>query len=183
MAERSVHDHMPLRRGEAERLAALHAYDILDTPPEQEFDDLARIAAHVCAAPIALVSFLAEDRQWFKAEIGFGRRETPIELAFCFHAVHQPQLFVVPDARQDARFAGNPLVTGEPHLRFYAGALIFSALGTPIGSLCVFDYEPRLGITVAQGEILIALARQSSVLLEYRLAVARLAEFEAPRSP
>jgi GAF domain-containing protein len=179
MADPSVQSDFLSHWGDAERLADLRAYSIVDSPPEQEFDDLARIAAHVCATPIALVNFLTEDRQWFKAEIGFGMREIPLELAFCAHAEHQPQLFVVPDATQDARFCRNPLVTGEPHLRFYAGALILSPRGSPVGSLCVFDYAPRFGITIDQGEILIALARQGSILLEHRLAMRQLAEQEA----
>jgi GAF domain-containing protein len=166
------------RRSEAERLAALYAYDILDTPPEPEFDELAHIAAHVCTTPIALVNFLAEDRQWFKAEVGLGRRETPIGLAFCTHAFLQPQVFVVPDTTKDPRFNCNPLVTEEPYLRFYAGALIHTGGGVPVGTLCVLDYAPRPGISLEQGNILLALARQATMLLEYRLTLRRLAEYE-----
>ena len=103
---------------EAERLAALHSYGILDTPPEPAFDGIARIAALVCRTPMALVNFVAEDRQWFKAEIGVGRRETPLAMAICTHALLQPDLFVVPDTLAEARFACNPLVTGWPHLQF-----------------------------------------------------------------
>jgi GAF domain-containing protein len=169
----------PVAWSEADRIAALHAYEILDTGPEQEFDDLARIAAHVSSAPIALVNFLAEDRQWFKAEIGLGMRETPIGVAFCTHAILQPDLFVVPDTTSDPRFNCNPLVTDEPHLRFYVGALILTGDGVPVGTLCVLDYAPRLGITLEQGSILLALARQATTLLEYRLARRRLAECEA----
>jgi GAF domain-containing protein len=179
MAATAQGDRSRRRWSEAERLAALYTYEILDTPPEEVFDDLARIAAHVCSTPIALVNFLAEDRQWFKAEIGIGRRETPIEIAFCAHAILQPDLFVVPDAAQDARFSCNPLVTEEPHLRFYAGALIRSGTGVPVGTLCVFDHLPHHGITLEQGDILLALARQATVLLEYRLALRRLTELQA----
>jgi GAF domain-containing protein len=169
--------HKP-RWSEAERLAALYAYDILDTLPEQEFDELARIAAYVCSAPIALVNFLAEDRQWFKAEIGLGRKETPIDLAFCTHAILQPDLFVVPDTTQDIRFNCNPLVTEEPYLRFYAGALIVTNAGVPVGTLCVLDYVPRPGISLEQGNMLLALAHQATLLLELRLTRRRLAEYE-----
>jgi GAF domain-containing protein len=169
----------PPRWSEADRLAALRAYDILDSPPEEEFDDLARIAAHVCSTPVALVNFLAEDRQWFKAELGLGRRETPIELAICMHALRQPEVFVVPDTTLDSRFKGNVLVTGEPYLRFYAGALILTGGGIPLGTLCVLDYAARSGITLEQGNILLALARQATILLEYRRTRRHLAECEA----
>jgi GAF domain-containing protein len=153
---------------EAERLKALHSYGILDTPPEPEFDGIARIAAVVCQTPIALVNFVAEDRQWFKAEIGVGRRETPLDVAFCTHALLQPDLFVVPDTHKDPRFNCNPLVTDWPHLRFYAGALVLSGEGLPVGTVCVLDQEPRDGLTAEQGEVLLILARQVTTLLEYR---------------
>jgi GAF domain-containing protein len=112
----------PSQWNEADRLAMLEAYAILDTPPEQAFDDLARLAAMMCKAPVALVNFLSEDRQWFKAKVGLGRRETPIDIAFCTHVIRQSHLFVVPDTTKDHRFNCNPLVTEEPFLRFYAGA-------------------------------------------------------------
>jgi len=159
---------------EAERLAALSSYDILDTQPEQPFDDLARLAALMCRAPIALVNFVAESRQWFKAEVGFGRSETPLDIAFCTHVILQPHLFVVPDTTKDARFDCNPLVTDEPFVRFYAGSPLLTGDGLPLGTLCVLDYTPRLGLTPQEGEVLLALARQCSVLLEYRRALRRL---------
>src|SRR5690606_24729967 len=121
----------PTPSGEDERLAALHAYGILDTPPEESFDALTRIAAYICKAPIAVINFVDRDRQWFKSEIGLGVRETPLDVSICAHAILQPGLFVVPDTTQDARFADNPLVTGSPHLRFYAGALLESDQGHP----------------------------------------------------
>lgn len=160
---------------EAERLAALKSYGILDTDPEPEFDGVARIASLVCRAPIALVNFVAEDRQWFKAEVGIGRRETPISVAFCSHALLQPGLFVVPDTTKDLRFNCNPLVTGEPHLRFYAGALVISGEGLPIGTVCVLDRKPREGLSLEQGEVLTILAQQVSVILEYRRKLANAA--------
>jgi GAF domain-containing protein len=179
MANVPVHESDKLPGwSEADRNRAVQMYGIVDTPPEQAFDDLAVIAAHVCNAPIALVNFLFEGRQWFKAEIGFGRHETPIDLAFCTHVICQPHLFVVPDTTKDDRFSGNPLVTGVPHLRFYAGAPLIAPDGVPLGTLCVLDYAPRAGITLAQGEVLLALARQATMLLELRRATRRLAELE-----
>ena len=107
---------------EAERLQALRRFDILDSEPEQSFDDLAALAAHICDAPIALVSLIDHSRQWFKAAIGLPMRETSRDVSFCGHAILQPDVFVVPDTSTDERFAGNPLVTGELGIRFYAGA-------------------------------------------------------------
>src|SRR5215210_9146291 len=109
---------------EVDRLAALRAYGVLDTPAEAAFDEITQVAALVCKAPIALVSFVEDTRQFFKAEVGLGVRETPKDVSICTHAILQRDLFVVPDATQDARFASNRLVTGEAHIRFYAGALL-----------------------------------------------------------
>src|SRR4051812_27104662 len=117
---------------EADRLSVLHSYDILDTPPELAFDDITKLAALVCATPIAVINFVESTRQWFKAEIGLGVRETPLDLSICAHALLQKGLFVVPDLTQDARFACNSLVVGKPHLRFYAGALLETTEGLPL---------------------------------------------------
>lgn len=163
------------RRTEAERFEALDSYGVLGTPPEPEFDNIAQIAALVCRVPIALVNFVAEHRQWFKAEIGFGKCEPPIGVAFCAHALRQPDLFVVPDALQDPRFDHDPLVTNWPHARFYAGAVVLSGEGFPIGTVCVFDDKPRDGLTLVQGEVLLILARQVTTILEYRRKLARFA--------
>ena len=114
---------------EPERLKALAGYEILDTPAEAEFDDLARLASWLCGTPIGLVSLIDERRQWFKAHIGLEVRETPRDQAFCAHALEVEQPLLVTDAQRDARFAQNPLVTGPPHIRFYAGA----PLRTPSG--------------------------------------------------
>jgi GAF domain-containing protein len=175
MAEPAERDGGRSHWSEAGRLATLEAYGILDTPPEQAFDDLARIAAVVCKTPVALFNLVAEDRQWFKAEVGLGKRETPIDVAFCTHVILQPHLFVIADTTRDPRFNCNPLVTDEPFLRFYAGAPLLTGNGVPLGTLCVLDYAPRPGVTPEQGEVLMALARQGTILLEYRLALRRLA--------
>src|SRR5690554_3685081 len=149
---------------EKRRLQALASYQILDTLPEPAFDDLVEVASIICDAPIAVINFIDRDRQWFKSEIGLGVRETPLDVSICAHAILQPGLFVVPDTTQDTRFADNPLVTGSPHLRFYAGALLESDQGHPLGTLCVLDYSPRT-LTAEQGELLKALAAQVMLLL------------------
>ena len=127
------------RWAEADRLAVLRGYDILDTPREAAFDDIVNLIARVFDAPIAVVNLIDEGRQWFKAETGLGVRETPLETSFCAHALLMQDRMVVPDATRDERFACNPLVTGAPHLRFYAGELLKSADGLPIVTLCVLD--------------------------------------------
>ncbi len=157
---------------EADRFAALLRYKILDTPPEPEFDNITHVAALVCQAPIAVVNLLADTRQWFKSEIGLGVRETPLDVSICAKAILQPRLLVVPDTIKDPRFDGNPLVTGEPYLRFYAGARLDTPEGLPLGTVCILDYEPRPdGLTDAQAEILLALARQTMTHLELRRTV------------
>src|SRR6478735_523671 len=115
--DQKTSDAIPSWR-ESERLAALRSYGILDTPLEEDFEDIVRIAAHVCKAPISVINLIDETRQWFKAEIGLGVRETPLDVSICAHAILQPGLFVVDDTTKDARFSCNPLVTGKPHLRF-----------------------------------------------------------------
>jgi two-component sensor histidine kinase len=156
---------------ETARLAALRSYGILDTPTEQDFEDVVRIAAHVCNTPISVINLIEDTRQWFKAEIGLGVRETPLDVSICAHAILQPGLFVVPDTTQDPRFACNPLVTGEPNLRFYAGALLETPEGLPLGTVCVLDYQPR-ELTEDQAFTLRALARQVMTQLELRRALA-----------
>lgn len=157
---------------EEQRLAALRAYAILDTPPEPDFDDIARLAAHLCGTPVAAISLVEDRRQWFKAEVGLGTRETPIEISFCARAALRPGLTVIPDAAADRRFAGNPLVAGHPHLRFYAGARLDTPEGLPLGTLCVLDYVPR-ELTPEQTSALSSLARQVVALLEWRHALAQ----------
>ncbi|HEX2556393.1 MAG TPA: HWE histidine kinase domain-containing protein [Microvirga sp.] len=162
---------------EPERLTALRQYAILDTPREVEFDDIVKIAAHVCDAPIAVVNLIDEARQWFKAEVGLGARETALDVSICKHALLEPDLFIVPDTSKDERFKGNPLVTGAPGLRFYAGAVLKTADGIPLGTVCVLDYEVR-ELTAAQADTLKALARQVMTLLELRRSLAAHAASE-----
>lgn len=166
---------------EADRLLALDSYAILDTAKEVEFDDIARIAAQVCQTPISAVNLIARGRQWFKAEQGLGVRQTSIDVSICAHAILQPGLFVVPDTTKDARFQNNPLVTGEPHLRFYAGALLQTPSGLPLGTMCVLDTKPR-ELTEEQLFTLKALARQVMSQLELRRTLAERRQIEAQQT-
>lgn len=133
----------PALSTEAARLAALDRYAILDTDPEESFDDLVILASYICKTPIALLSLLDDHRQWFKSTVGVQVRETPLEMSICAHAIKQEDLFIVPDTLQDARFRENPLVVGEPHIRFYAGAPLINEDGFALGTLCVLDRQPR----------------------------------------
>lgn len=154
------------------RLAALAAYDILDTLPEQGFDDVVRLATRLCATPVALVSLVAIDRQWFKARVGFPHCETDLDSSVCKFALVEPDLLVIPDLTADPRTMTNPLVTGEPHIRFYAGAPLRSLERQVLGSLCVIDTVLRpKGLMPEQADDLRALGRQVASLLEMRRAV------------
>jgi hypothetical protein len=133
----------PIPRNEAERINTLRGYGILDTRPEDRFDDLTRLAASICGTPISFISLVDEDRQWFKSKIGLEVCQTPREDSFCAHAIMSPGLFLVSDASQDQRFVTNPLVLGEPHIRFYAGAPLAAPDGHNLGALCVLDRVPR----------------------------------------
>ncbi len=144
---------------EERRLATLGRYGVLDTPPEQAFDDLTRLAAQVLGTPIALVSLIDRDRQWFKSRVGVEVCSTPRDQAFCDHAIRHHDIMVVEDARLDARFASNPLVTGELGIRFYAGAPLIAEDGSALGTLCIIDRQPRR-LNAAQRDTLALLARQ-----------------------
>ena len=149
-------------------MRALRAYRVLDTPPEAAYDALVRLAASIAGTPIALVTLIDETRQWFKANVGMGGvTETPREWAFCDHAIRGRDVFEIADARADARFAANPLVLGEPLIRFYAGAPLVTPDGHAIGTICVLDRVPR-GLAPRQIESLSALARQTVSQLELR---------------
>ncbi len=151
----------------ARRHQALAELAILDTPAEDEFDDLVLLASEVCATPISLVSLLDTERQWFKASVGLGATETPISSSFCNHAVEQEGVFVVEDATKDPRFDNNPLVTGDPHIRFYAGMPLYSTDNVAIGTLCVIDTVPRT-FSPHQARTLNILAQQVQARLELR---------------
>jgi diguanylate cyclase (GGDEF)-like protein/PAS domain S-box-containing protein len=153
---------------EAQRLEALKRLELLDTEPEPEFDELVNLAAAICGTPISLVTLLDSQRQWFKAAIGLDLRETPRDVSFSAYAILQPGVFVVEDAAADPRFSANPLVTGEPHVRFYAGVPITSPDGLALGTLCVIDREPRQ-LSSLQLDMLTMLARQVNARMELRL--------------
>ena len=161
----TIHDEAP-------RLAALARYEMLDTPREREFDDIAALAAAICEAPIAVINLVGDQRQFFKAEVGLGVRETPLENSFCAKALLEEDILIVPDASIDPRFDCNPLVTGDPHIRFYAGVLLKTDDGFPIGTLCILDLAPRT-LTALQLEALRVLARHAMSAFNLRLASKR----------
>ena len=163
---------------EQRRLAALAKFEVMDTPRESAFDELAELVAAICEAPIGVVNLIGECRQFFKAEVGLGVRETPLDTSFCARALLEQDFLLVPDATADPRFACNPLVTGEPHIRFYAGALLKTDDGLPIGTLCVLDYQPRQ-LSDVQIRSIRVLARQVMAQLEQRLAARQVAASEA----
>jgi len=165
----------PLPANEAARLEALRQYQILDTHDETAFDDLTRIAAYICQTPIAIISLIDEDRQWFKARLGVGPRETSRDIAFCAHTILEDAPTIVPDALRDKRFADNPLVTAEPYIRLYAGAPLITPEGFRLGSLCVVDRVPR-ELSVEQIAVLRMLSNQVMTQLDLRRDIAALTQ-------
>jgi diguanylate cyclase (GGDEF)-like protein len=166
--------NFPVPPHDTQRLEALRECQILDTLPEEAYDDITLLASQLCDAPISLVSLVDGERQWFKARHGLDANETPRHLAFCTHAIMRPtELLVVDDATQDPRFASNELVTGEPTIRFYAGAPLVTSKGHALGTLCVMDRVPR-HLSAPQLGALRALSRQVVAHLELRRTIAEL---------
>jgi len=157
----------PVPPNEARRLKVLWQYEVLDTVPEELFDDLTELAGAICDAPIALISLVDESRQWFKSKVGLSVSETSRDISFCAHAILQPDLFIVPDATKDERFKHNPLVTADPRIRFYAGAPLITPDGHALGTLCILDKEPR-ELVESQKKALRVLARLVVTQLELR---------------
>jgi hypothetical protein len=163
-----------LPANEEERMAALLEYQILDSLPEKDFDEITKIASEICGTPISLITLVDTDRQWFKSRYGLAATETERAYSFCAHAILQPDVpFVVPDADHDDRFSDNPLTTGQPLVKFYAGIPLVNPEGLPLGSLCVIDHQKR-DISEKQLEALKALANQVAQLLELRKTVLQL---------
>ena len=158
---------------ETQRLAALTRYRILDTEPERSFDDLTLLASHICGTPIALISLIDRDRQWFKSRVGVSLTETSRSVAICAHAIQQSDIFIVPDTLESDTFRDNPYVSREPRIRFYAGAPLITPEGHALGTLCVMDRVPRT-LTKEQLEALEALRRQAQAQLQLRLNLKEL---------
>lgn len=168
----------PVPPDEQRRLESLWRYAILDTPPEEAFDVITRLAARLFDAPISLVSLVDQARQWFKSRYGLEVNHTSREIAFCAFAIHSDEVMVIPDTHADSRFATNPLVTGAPGIRFYAGAPLITPDGYRVGTLDVMDTVPRAGLTAEQKALLEALARLVVIELEWRLALIQARQTE-----
>jgi anti-sigma regulatory factor (Ser/Thr protein kinase) len=162
-----VPDAVTTSAEERARLEALQRYHILDTDPERGFDDLTMLASHICGTPMALITLVDADRQWFKSRVGISLAQTARAVSFCSHAIQHRDLFIVPDARHDERFRDNPLVTGDAEIRFYAGAPLVTPDGYALGTLCVLDKVART-LSREQLEALSALCRQAESQLELR---------------
>jgi len=171
---------MGIVKNEKQRLKVLWQYSVLDTVPEEIFDDLTELAARICEAPIALITLVDEKRQWFKSKVGISIQETSRDISFCAHAIKQPELFIIPDATKDARFSNNPLVISDPKVRFYAGAPLISPDGYALGTLCVIDKVPRQ-LRPGQEQALRILARHVMSQLELRRRALELADANRAR--
>lgn len=160
---------------ETARLRALHSFNVLDTDPEEDFDALTRLASYICKAPISLVSLIDSQRQWFKSKLGLDVPETSRDVSFCQYAIQQEDIFQVEDATKNEIFKNNPLVTGNPNIRFYAGAPLVTAEGYSLGTLCIIDTVPR-ELTPEQKDALQTLAKEVVSHLELRRARLQLEE-------
>lgn len=163
----------PVPGNEAARLEVLRQFEVLDTDPEESFDDLTRLAAYICGTPIAIITLVDADRQWFKSRWGLSLEETSRDLSFCAHAICETGPFIVRDALDDQRFRTNPLVTTEPYIRFYAGSPLTTVEGFRLGTLCVIDRIPR-ELKPEQVAALRMLSHQVMTQLELRRTIARL---------
>lgn len=157
---------------QSERLAALRSYEILDTPRESDFDDIVELASMICGAPISVINLVDMERQWFKAEVGLGIRETPLDTSLCSHAILESDFVEVTDTLLDRRMQDNALCKGNPGLRFYAGAILQTDNGMPLGTLCVLDYKPRT-LSPQQRRAMLVLAKQVMRQLDLRMALRR----------
>ena len=165
----------PVPTNEAERLAALRDFHVLDTETDQVYDDITHLAAYICNVPIAMISLVDESRQWFKSKLGVNHTETPRDVAFCAHAILRPEPLIVTDALKDSRFAENALVKRAPRIRFYAGFPLMTSEGLALGTLCAIDRRPRR-LSKHQVETMQALARQVMALLDFRRVSEHLAD-------
>ncbi len=160
----------PKPANETARLEVLRQFEVLDTDPEASFDDLTRLAAYLCNTPIAIITLIDTKRQWFKSRVGLTQAETSRDISFCAHAITRPGPLVVRDALDDERFRENPMVTSDPHIRFYAGAPLTSEEGYSLGTLCVVDRVPR-DLTPGQIAALRVLSQQVMTQLELRRTI------------